>query len=224
MLRWSFLILLLLNGLLYGWFYQERAHRRSQAERIETQAPGVAGLDLLREVPAAVLRQREPQGFAAAEAQPERALYCYRVGPFAKTQGSEARLGEEGPLAPSSADRGDARTLEGVTAPQALHESMRAVGLQGWWLEAAGTQETHPQGVSEERASAEALGLALQQQGYDAVVQEQLRYRYNYYLLLRASSESVAGSIRLQSLLKTYSAVETEKKLCQRLARTQGPE
>ncbi|MFT5720414.1 MAG: hypothetical protein ACI9W6_000704 [Motiliproteus sp.] len=234
MLRWLFLILLLVNAMLYGWFYQEREHRRSLADRVEKQPHAVAGLELLTEVPASALRESEPKLLAAVDAPPDRSLYCYRFGPFAEAQGLEAWLGDEG-VGRLALEQEEVSVLpsgygvtvsapEGVVARQALLESMGAVGLQGQWLEGAGAKEVLSLGVYEEQASAEALGRALQQQNYDAVVQEQRRYSYHYYLLLRTNSEAVAGSKWLRSLLKKFPNVKTEKKLCQRVARTRGPE
>lgn len=235
MLRWSFLILLLVNALLYGWFYQEREYRRQVADRAEKQIHGVAELDLLTEVPAAVLRQRDP-GLRPEPvvAVPERTLYCYRFGAFEQAQGLEAWLGQEGPgtleleqqvVAELPSVYGVSISApEGVDAQHELLRSMAAVGLQGRWTEESGEKHTLSLGEYETLVSAQALELALRQQGYAAVVEELKRYSYHYFLLLKTDSEVVAGSAWVLSLLKKFPSVKSEKKLCQRVATAQGRE
>jgi hypothetical protein len=238
MLKWSFLILLLANALLYGWFYQEQQYRREVANRAENRVHGLAELDLLSEVPASALRLREPEPrpepIAALDVETERLLNCYRFGVFAQAQGLEAWLGQEAPgeLELEQEVSAELPSVYGVSisaprgaqAQEELLGTMRSVGLEGEWSETSEGRKELSLGAYEALGSAQALELALQQQGYAAVVKEQKRYRYNYYLLLRTNSEVVANSAWAQSLLKKFPAVKSEKKLCQRVATAQGRE
>lgn len=239
MLRWTLLILLLANTLLYGWFYQEQEQRRKVADRVEKKVHGVAELDLLSEVPESVLRLRKPKVVLApvVEAEPQaRAdpLYCYRFGVFAEVRGLEAWLGEEGP-GQLQLEQVEAAQLPSayrvyISAPkkekqrQELVESMRSVGLEAEWLSEGRLKGKLSLGVYQQKASANALELALHQQGYDAAVVEQKRYRYKYYLLLQTDSEVVASTPWVRSLLQKYPDAKSEKKLCQGLASIKGAE
>ena len=60
-MRWLFLILLLLNVALFGWFYQEQVGRSQLAARNAQEPAGLAGLTLLHEAQEGQLRPRPAQ-------------------------------------------------------------------------------------------------------------------------------------------------------------------
>ncbi len=236
MLRWSFLLLLLVNVLLYGWFYQEQEYRRQVASRVEKQVHGVAALDLLSEVPRSVLRPREPtprpEPVVPLAAEPEPGWYCYQFGVFTQAQALEAWLGPEGPgdveIEQQLAEELPSVYSLSISAPQGakaqseLLGAMRALGLPGQWAEVAGIKRALLLGEYEQQASARALELVLRQQGYAAVVKGQARPRYNYYLLLRTDSDAVIGSAWERSLLKQFPAVKSEKNFAKGLQQPRG--
>ncbi|MEH6471320.1 MAG: hypothetical protein V7752_08720 [Halopseudomonas sp.] len=234
MLRWLLLILLLLNGLLYGWFYQEQQHRKKLSDRVERRVHGVPELDLISEVPESALRLRKQEVVEVAEVGVKRELYCYRFGVFKEARGLEAWLGDDGPgqLELEQRKAGPLPSFYQVyvtpskqlEARRELVQAMQNVGLEGEWVKQGELRNKLSLGVYQERASAQALERALQEQGYAAAVWEQQRFSYDYYLLLRTNSNVVSDSAWVRSLLQKYPTVKSEKKLCQGLATSQGRE
>lgn len=237
MLRWLLLIVLLLNGLLYGWFYQEQEQRRRVAGRVEAPVHGVAELDLVSEVPGSALRLRanEPVASVAVPAvKVQTELYCYSFGPFKEAQGLEAWLGDDGPgrlelsqqqvgeLAPGY--RVYVRAPKKRSARKALLESMRGVGLEGEWIDQGELKGALSLGEYQQQSSAQALQKALVEQGYKAAIYQQQYFKYQYYLLLRSDFAAVGDTPWVRSLLKKYPSAKSEKKLCQGLATASGRE
>lgn len=247
MLRWGLLILLLLNGVLYGWFYQEQEQRRLLADRVDAPLHGVAGLDLVSEVPGSVLRMRSREwvvsgavfsgevasgGATSVKAPVEQ--YCFGFGPFAEAQGLEAWLGEEGPgrleldqqvvgeLAPGY--RVYVAAPRARLARKALVESMLSVGLVGEWIDKGELKGSLSLGEYQEPSSAQALLQALIKQGYEAAIYQQQYFKYQYYLILQSDFAAVNETPWVRSLLQKYPKAKSEKKLCQGLATAAGRE
>ncbi len=226
MLRWLFLILLLLNGMLYGWFYQEQEQRRARGDRVQVPVAAVAQIELVSEVADSRLRKHEskPRPKSTPKPKPRPVWYCHRFGGFEEALDLNEWLSKKAPgkITLEQVQLSALPSVYGVyiradqraEARQELLESMQAIGLEGEWADAEGLKGLLTLGVYEEAVSAEALHQALKQQGYDASVRERKRYRHENYLLLRTRSESVSGSSWVKSLLKQYPVIKSEKKRC----------
>ena len=232
MLRWGFLLLLLANGILFGWFYQEQEGRRKVADRAEVRVHGIPELDLVSEVPQSALRPREQPKPDPVE--PMQSRFCYYFGPFDDAQGLEAWIGDDGPgrLELESRKVGELPPSYRVyiTAPQELQSRRRllaelaSVGLEAEWLEQGALKGQLSLGLYQQELSAKALQQALTGQGYAASVNTEANYQYQYYLLLHSDSEVAQQSSWARSLLQKYPRAKSEKNLCQGLATAQGRE
>ena len=236
MLRWLFLILLLLNVVLFGWFYQEQEQRRLMAERAEQQLRGVPELDLLGEVPSSVLRSRHQAQQQAAEQsagllQAPTERYCYRFGPFEHADGmalwtangAPGRLALEAEAETSLKLRYRVAVLAPSTqqAREALQQSMDDVGLQTRWVDA----KERGEGVSElligsyrDELPAQALAKALREQGQQVRVQQDRTKFEQYFLALYSDDDNLISSDWAALLVQKYPAIKSEKKLCQGVA------
>ncbi|MEH6649700.1 MAG: hypothetical protein V7707_06665 [Motiliproteus sp.] len=243
MLRWIFLIVLLLNAVLYGWFYQEQENRRRVAERADARVHGVADLDLIDEVPASALRARQmslPQPETDLVVPAQNARYCFRLGPFSDSQGldrwlSDAVLGavelqQVERVGQQSAAEDEVAYRVMVSAPEVLASrdqlmaEMQQLGLAGEWVGTGTGPGALMVAEYSRQDQAQALLQALTGQGYAAVLEQQAAERYQYYLLLRTDTDVIASTTWLTSLLQNFPLVKSEKKLCQGLATTTGRE
>ena len=243
MLRWVFLIVLLLNAVLYGWFYQEQENRRKVAERADAPVHGVADLDLLDEVPASALRSRQtvsvlPAEVPAAAVKSER--YCFKLGPFSDPQGLERWLSDDdlGSVelqqlvlaGQSSVGTSEASYQVMVSAPKAevsrrqLVAEMQQLGLVSEFIDSGAGSETLMVAEYSQKDQAQALLQVLAERGYAAGLQQQAAIEYQYYLLLRTDNEVIETTSWQTTLLQSFPSVKSEKKLCQGLATATGRE
>ncbi|WP_421868677.1 hypothetical protein [Motiliproteus sp.] len=237
-MRWLFLILLLLNGVLYGWFYQEQERRRMLADRAEQALRGVPELDLLSEVPATVLRHRGSGELPLAEKSlpstqsSESARFCYRFGPFDRADGEALHSANNAPgqlqLEPVPGTNRQQRHQVVVMAPQnpqqrqQLLDAMLVVGLDARWVE--DSQQKLLVGSYRESVPAEALSKALVEQGYDAKVESGLRQSEQFFLLLQSDDDNLTSSNWVKLLVKKHPQIKSEKKLCLGVATPQARE
>lgn len=239
-MRWLFLILLLLNAVLFGWFYQEQERRRLLADRAEQALRGVPELDLLSEVPGSVLRRREGAGQVlvpksnAVNSEPssQSSKYCYRFGPFDRTDGmalwsannAPGRLELE-PIENSTTQRRHRVTLvapEDQQQRQQMLDAMLVVGLDARWVDDA--NEKLLVGSYREVVPAEALAKALIEQGYDAKVESELQQAELFFLKLHSDDGNLISSKWVGLLIKKHPEIKSEKKLCLGVATPQARE
>lgn len=253
MLRWFFLIVLLLNAVLYGWFYQEQENRRRVAERAEARVHGVADLDLIDEVPASALRFRQaasPPQVAEPSTVVKSERYCFRVGPFPDSQGLERWLADDalGPVELHQVEKHQVEQQQTVITGQSPVETsevsyqvmvsapetptsrrqlvveMQQLGLVSEWIGAEVGPEALMVAEYSQRGQAQALVQVLTEQGYTVTLQQQAAIEYQYYLLLRTDNKAIADTSWQTTLLQNFPYAKSEKKLCQGLATTTGRE
>ncbi|RDE18162.1 hypothetical protein DV711_18880 [Motiliproteus coralliicola] len=240
-MRWLFLILLLVNGVLYGWFYQEQERRRLLADRAEQALRGIPELDLLSEVPSTVLRHRDGAEQATKGKQSAGGIkmpaekssrYCYRFGPFERSDGIALSTANNAPgrleLEPITGTNRQQRYRVIVMAPtdlqqrQQLVDAMLVVGLDARWVE--DEQQKLLVGSYREALPAEALSKALVEQGYDAEVEFGLQQAEQFFLILQSDDDNLISSNWVQMLVKKHPKIKSEKKLCLGVATPQARE
>lgn len=236
-MRWLFLILLLLNGALFGWFYQEQQARARMAERSAQAVPALGALTLLEEASPDQLRERPPA--VAPEPPPAEApaapRYCYRLGPFV-SEALAALFDRELDYAPGRSEVVAGRipvepeywiyvTRPGSEAERrALRRELKVDGLESYWVRRGELKGQLSLGLYRSHQSAEALLTALLDQGYPAKLYEKPRYEPAYFLDVTTENPGFPGAAWRREMARAHPDVKSEKKSCAGLATGKIPE
>ncbi|WP_207062306.1 hypothetical protein [Motiliproteus sp. SC1-56] len=237
-MRWLFLILVLLNGVLYAWFVTEQQARELRREQARPDHSGLDTLALLSEVPADQLKPRQVPEELAAEVPVEEPLapdVCYRVGEFEEARAAGAFVDVLGngtlqaqvtkglrPLAPDhwvyvQAPAGGLRV-------ESLRRTLRVDGLDSYLVRQGPLSGQLSIGLYRNKESAEALLAALLDKGYPAKMFLKERFEPIYFVDIRTKASQEWHQRWQRKLAPGNPGLKNEKKSCEGVASEQGAE
>lgn len=238
-MRWIFLILLLLNGVLYVWFAQEQLQRERAEARMQPDHTGLAPLVRLSEVPPGRLQPRAVAPSPAAKPAPGPAaeVYtappvptaCYRVGLFADMPAAEAFLETLGDLPVGARVTPERRALEPdywvyVKTPSSprevtqLQRTLKVDGLDSDVIQEGALAGELSVGVYRSQDPAQALLTALLAKEYPAEIYLKLRWEQVYSIDINTENPQQWEAYWERLRGAGSPELKNEKKSCTRVA------